>query len=565
MNTNKSSFYSIKRQTIKFSLRFIRKRTLEIVPIVKKVAKKVESPKAQISLKVEFPYPDFFDSIIHTVPFLHALHVKSFGCDVTDFCVFSNIPKVKIQCDGISRITTGLQNIQYLSLSMCRLIRFYNFNESHSLKEFTLEYGDQDEQLFLKELPVRTDYNEQIRIIYAEKSNWFSPIRCSFKVKDATGFLYIVVLKLSGDFSSSQLDFDFIARIDEVDLSNTKGSESIVNFPVFKGRKLRLVGFRLSLWTEEREISTLQELSLTSCSLLFYEQMASPRSWGLPSMPSLRKLQLIKLENFRWLRTFPRCEYLILDSLDVLEAISSQPKLKQFEINNCLQVNNYSSLDDQIFSFVSIRSNRITDLRWARNSYKLTLADQDDGINLSDLLHDSFIPAERRQCSIATTRSIDLSPLSNWKRVLITSVDTFGDENDSSQLFNIHDLRITRCPNYRSTSNLHKIKNHVEISHCHDLTTLENLQHVPEVILYDLPRLTDFTGLGNNRVVGVEDVPVLIIAAERYVESKLAGKENEDPYHMIFESIKSFRILSNIAALNDRYGTDSLVLRKILW
>jgi hypothetical protein len=142
------------------------------------------------------------------------------------------------------------------------------------------------------------------------------------------------------------------------------------------------------------------------------------------------------------------------------------------------------------------------------------------------------------------TQNVDFSLLNTWNSVSIQCVEILGKDEKRSQLHNIDVVTISQCSNYVITSNLLNIRKELIISECGSLTTLVNLQNIPQVRLRRLPKLKDFSGLGNHRKVIVEAVPVLERAAEKYAKAKRTGKEKKHPNHEIFASIKTFVIFS---------------------
>jgi hypothetical protein len=545
MNCSHEKFDSIKRETITYGKC---EREVDEVAMIKifaelgKMGRKVEAPSKQISLRIQEIVPQVMPSIRFAAQHLYSLTIQTHSSyrweligvprpepvyQDLDFSIFNNISIVKLTgFPGVTKIHSGLQNIQELTLELPDLTEIYNFNSSNSLKFFRF-CG-----LRIIDLPIRSNFGEECKLILQEGEVWprdsvFHSF--TFNLNDVNNFLSLSSLALSGDFLHSHLNLERVMNLKGLFLTHMDIS-SYAQFPcTFTGYTLRLTNFNLSGWFAESSFSNIKYLQLEKC--------IGPKQF--PDMPMLRHITLDNVSGIQVIRSFPACVNMSLCDIMSLELVDHQPKVKFLTVSKCSPF--HHSFDGQFFDVLAL-NDYPNDIKWARNAKMLNFSGAEHIPSFAGL-DQSDIPPNERTCTIDYFEDVDLTALSNMREVMLTDSDSFGSITDSTQLSNIGDLYIRDCLNYVSTSNLHHIRVRLCIDHCESLV---NLQGIPTIALGMLPALDDFSGLGNNDHVYVYNVPYLIICAKKYRRVRHDSRlKAELPYASIFDSIRAFTVILN--------------------
>jgi hypothetical protein len=381
------------------------------------------------------------------------------------------------------------------------------------------------------------------------KGKWIDTVQLGFEYalycpqKENSRFLSLVLLKIRGSLSLCPLALESLMDVEVLELDNVHPNsltEDSFEFPNrFQGKQLTIHWCSIFPWTSETKFNSIEYLELNHCFGIE----------DLPEMPKLRFLSLNNVSKLSRIPTFPRCTHIKLLSLPSFIDIEPQPKARFLDLDACTIRNH--SFDGQIFRSVSIIKSLflINLFRWTRNTHRLEIVNTRfvsikafEGYNSTDIL------SENKECSLNTSRgNIDLSSLSNLRKVSIISSITFGTNEDPTRLSNIFDLSIRRCSNYITTHNLSNIRQRLCIEQCEKLKILVGLQGIPEVALCNLPSLLTITGLGYHDHVYVYKVPFLEEQAKLYVaqkNSRESYKPDKLPFAYLFDTIKSFTILS---------------------
>jgi hypothetical protein len=144
-----------------------------------------------------------------------------------------------------------------------------------------------------------------------------------------------------------------------------------------------------------------------------------------------------------------------------------------------------------------------------------------------------------------------LERLTNFNQL---HLDTLAETDfDKLHISNINSLAIANCPDLQNTKNISLIKQSLVIEYCSNLTSLDNLQHIPKIALCSLPKVNNISGLGHHEHLYIYRVPFLAKLARRYAESKAEGKEESHPFHETFGTIKACTILKKSRTEEDSY------------
>ena len=355
MNTNLSTFQSIKFETVRYTIISCSKwdevhscGEKNKREYVKELIYSVKDKSTQISMKFTgvnqqeiLAYQDLFSRIREVYVEGMWKNSKLPFTEQMDFTIFNGISAVKlVRFDGVKRITKGLENIDHLelisSLTLCEVKKFDNLKSFKVafcavLKEVTIENIENvsiNENAINSIKSIGSPKHLEIRSCSLEFSSFIENNPEIFK--NCQSFLIRAILP------ALELNvFDCIKMIPKVELLHISYPEALCMAPIFLGKQLKLQGFDLSPWLHQR-LPHIESLELMECAGLII---------SLPEMPELKELILTNVRDLQVLPTLPKLEKITIRQCKDLEKISHPlPALKVCSIDSCIKLHDISGL-----------------------------------------------------------------------------------------------------------------------------------------------------------------------------------------------------------------------------
>jgi hypothetical protein len=523
MNTNLSTFQPIKYETVRYTISGNRSDlceaynemvALQLIDSVKDKSKQISVKLVNVDEKLIRKYAKFFNGAtrVFLVHFTFGVNMK--------FQVFNSIAHLLlIGCDVRSVVDLNLENLEFLLIYRCNFEGISSWNGSGRLRSITitgcrsLEFLPPLDKIRSVEIK---DCDELCDIqttggheTFAFRSEFLSPESLQYLIQPSF-YEKVQVLELCCEFPSEFLGFSFCQNIPVVELTARHGIHH--EFPVFYGEELRLQSFRLSAWNDCKELPKLEVCVLHSCKDFK----------TFPVSPELRTLSVEKCYDLTTVPSQPNLNKLVVHSCELLEKIDYCPNLVNAVFFDCDSLKDFtlcSSLEVLSFSLCEV----------LKTLHVVPVAadfDENSGIITNNGL--------QTKCRIRLGEWLpsmnDFAFCQNVYEVELASMEKLVNLQG---LTNISCLKITDCPKLVSTEGIGKILKRIIFDNCPALTRLVGLQGIPEVLIRDCQKITDFTGLGNH--------DLLVLSANALFKKLLKEYRKNNQHGEIFSTTKEIR------------------------
>jgi hypothetical protein len=230
-----------------------------------------------------------------------------------------------------------------------------------------------------------------------------------------------------------------------------------------------------------------------------------------PEMPRVESISLETVSSFRILPSLPNLTTLMMKTCGNLERIDFCLKLDKAELWECPNLKDISSCS-HVKVLELILMNSVTSLIEFKGN------------------EDRFVK-DRRE--IAVWELPHLRDFSFCQYIYQLDLGDLPGLVSCEGISNIHNLIISQCHALTSTKGLRNIFGKVEFRTCNFLASVVDVQNIPQVEIQNCPRITNFGGLGNNRIVKIrgietmksfedfrEENPAIVETIERLTRSK---------------------------------------------
>jgi hypothetical protein len=508
VNTNQSFFLSIKAATVKYTLFLPKEWTPKNDSDLSQMIKSVESKGRQISISIKDIQQATFVKFAHLLEGIQHCHFLSpsngqLAEHTFDepfiFEIFNNIHHLVLEnvC-GLETLNLELRNVGSFELINCSFEKIEQLNSSKCLKFLSI--------ITQHDLSLSASLDDIRRIIIL--SDIFTGIELKLPRRCANFKLHTLVLRLQEDndaiyeksFLYEKLEmnaafilkhetlFPFLQVYPIVHVASLPLRGEIF-FPVFSGSEINLFGFSLSLWNNQI-LSNLRFLSLERCIGLV----------EFPEMPLVEEMTIRDCHEFGTIPVFPLLLELNIISCDSVKCISYCPLLEKAFFCHCPNITNLSSCAHSTELKIH-ECNGIVECTAFRNVSLLNLF-QMQGVTILEGIQGTIEDVQanvRRSVVLSALPQIqDFSYCRFIYRLGLTSLPTL---TSCDGIMYIHDLVIASCNNLTTTKGLKYITGSVSILTCAALTSLADLQNIPEVNIDSCNQLVDFSGLKNHQTL----------------------------------------------------------------
>jgi hypothetical protein len=341
MNTNLSTFQSIKRDTVKYSLLDRPKKLPQFHLYQEAVFSLLINSVKDKSKQISMSFSDVNHStVLKYVPLFKGIHKLSLSysqavptLSLFPFSVFDNIHHLILEnVHGIPVFPSAPAHIVKLELIDCGFTQFKELNPSKSLYSLTIS----------------SDYNMHILgsldgvhqvDIFSDNLDLKFPRDCPIIKLNMSSVDGLVIPDLDPSFPYEKLEIFTtfptsyseelfkLAIYPEVDFTNDEvlfGPE-VPEFPKFYGIGLTLEGFSLAQWNRA-SLPNLRVLHLIGC----YEFSS------LPEMPAVESIFLDNCKRFEYIPPLPSLKKLQVWCCSNFQSISFCAKLRTVEFSNWL-------------------------------------------------------------------------------------------------------------------------------------------------------------------------------------------------------------------------------------
>lgn len=558
MNTSHEMFDEIKRETIIYELISTHKRPLDLGTL-SKVVGRVKDGKKQVVLIMRSVEPA--DLSILAVVSQHLWKVRistdhiQFPGDF-DFSIFNNIPIVHLEGFlGVTRITNGLQNIQELKLCLYELASISNLTNHRSLRKLAIrwnavkEFPEQLPKTFLSDLCANRRLDDSILGFSSFGSDPINMHHLFTRHLDCLT-LDVSKMKLTLDQVSLLRDVKELRLINEypTDPNDEDNYTELPIFTSFNGNRLNLTGFNLLIWENSCDMPNLTSLTLKECR--------SPATF--PVLPKIVYLDLTEIVSLKTIPTLPTLRKLDLHSISNI-ILEKQPKLKYFIVMKCDEIVYQDTVPLPSLRTCYIYESDDMDVGPFLNAKYFQLRDSDSLMYSNIVREESYLRTGKEWYIKGQEKLEDIKKLHDLDKLELEGLKK--TDFDQLEIKNINELSIFDCQDLKNTKNISNITNKLLINQCRNLVSLDSIQHISEVALGSLPKLTNISGLGHHDALYIFRVPYLAKLARWYSQDLEEENAEDNPFHEIFSTIKVCYIAKSILDEDEIYygkdGTDS--------
>jgi hypothetical protein len=535
MNTSHEMFDEIKRETIIYELISTHKRPLDLGTL-SKVVGRVKDGKKQVVLIMRSVEPA--DLSILAVVSQHLWKVRistdlvQFPGDF-DFSIFNNIPIVHLEgFMGVTRITSGLQNIQELKLSLYEIASISNLTDHRSLRKLAIrwnavkEFPEQLPKTFLSDLCANHRLDDSILGFSSFGSDPINMHHLFTRHLDCIT-LDVSKMKLTADQVSLLRDVRELRLINAypTDPNDEDNYTELPIFTSFNGQSLNLLGFNLSIWENACDMPNLTSLILRECR--------SPATF--PVLPKIVYLDLTEIVSLKAIPTLPTLRKLDLHSISntILER---QPKLIYFHLMKCDQIVYQDTVPPPSLRTCCIFESKNMDVGPFLNVKTFRIRYSDSLLYSNIVREESYLRTGKEWYIKGQEKLEDMKKLHDLDNLDLESLKKTDFER--LEIRNIQRLSIVNCQDLQNMKNISNITKKLLINQCRNLVSLDSVQHISEVALGALPKLTNISGLGHHDVLYIFRVPYLAKLAQWYSQDIKAGNAALNPFHEILSTIK---------------------------
>jgi hypothetical protein len=253
--------------------------------------------------------------------------------------------------------------------------------------------------------------------------------------------------------------------------------------PLLNGKSIKLRGFDLSFWVG-KEFPQMQVLDLENCQLS-----------SLPIMPNLSELRLESIDDFQSMTFhYPKLTHVILKRLAAFDG----------KLNNLSHIRSL-----HLHSLENVK-----DISPVMNVDKLDVI-HCEGANMYKIK--KLSPPQTRDVYLSFALKLkDFSPFKNVYRLHLCKVKI----RNCSDICNVRVLIIRDCHLFIDTSGLTDVKV-LKIYDCSKLKMLINLKKIPVIEVKNCPKVEDYSGLGENQLVTLEETEQLETLYYEYQRNNL--------------------------------------------
>jgi hypothetical protein len=498
MNTNLSAFQPIKWETVKYSLIGPMKwdkmspykssqreeRLLSIMNnSVKDKSKQISVSFWNVKLLTLAKYSSLFQGIykLHFTGSEFSSSIRSVSLDV-----FNDLRCLTLEYYyGELSLNVDWRYLEKLELIACNFSVIENLNSTQTLRELKIKNPTGGVKIFCSLdnvdcIDISSFFWGSIEMVFPTKCRNFrvdiqhADLKYPEEndaIKGEKNLLYgKLVLKCSGSLKFDPRLMNFW-KLYSIELTCPNAIEqTFPSFPVSCGGKISLIGFSLSSWNGSTLLN-LKELYLRAVVNLEI----------LPEMPQVETIYLEEISSLRIIPVLPNVKKITATNCEALEKIEFCPQLKEADLYSCPNLKDISS---------------------CAHVQSLALIDMESLTSLSKFKGNEnvFICNRREIAVVALPLLRDFSFCQYLYHLKLSNLDELISCEGIS---NIHTLEISDCDALISTKGLRNIFGKLDICNCNFLVSVVDVQNIPEVEISDCPKVTDFSGLGHNKIVNI--------------------------------------------------------------
>jgi hypothetical protein len=497
MNTNLSTFQPIKYETVHYTISanksdlcetYNEMVALQMIVSVKDKFKQITVKLSNVEEKLIRKYAQFYDGVetLHLMGFAFSFNSKTFG-------MLHSICRLILMCGNLSSVVDfNLENLSLLIIWNCiNVTEISSWNSSNKLRSVTIK-GCPDVQFIppldnIKIVKIDSCYSltkfqttgGHARFCWVEfEGHPLSKEAFQCMVQPAF-YAKMQHLKLSCYFPSQFLGFSLWKNITVVILTAPPGDRH--SFPVFYGVDLRLENFSLSAWNDCKELPNVKFCILTGCEDFRV----------FPVSPMLTGLRVENCSDLRTIPSLPTLQVLGVFSCPLLEKIDYCPDLMTAKVYDCVSMRVFSLCLP--LELLSISECEI--LKTLQIPPVINMNGEASNIRNSSL---------QTKCRLRLGEDLpsmtDFTFCQNIYQVELLATETLVNLQGFN---NISCLKIVSCFHLVTTEGIGKVFYRIILQDCPDLIRLVGLQGIPEVFIEDCDNIVDFTGLGNQELLGV--------------------------------------------------------------
>jgi hypothetical protein len=506
VNTNQSFFLSIKAATVKYTLFLPKEWTPKNDSDLSQMIKSVENKGRQISISIKDIQQATLVKFAHLLEGIQHCHflVSPSNGQLAEhtfdepfiFEIFNNIHHLVLEnvC-GMETLNLELRNVGIFELIDCSFKKIEQLNSSKCLKCLSI--------ITQNDLSLSASLDDIHSIVIV--SDIFSGIELTLPKRCANFKLHTLVLRLQEDndavyeksFAYETLDMNAAFIVKHEALSpffqvyprvHVASVREII-FPLFFGNEINLFGLSLSLWNYQ---------NLPNLRILFLERCTGLAEF--PEMPLVEEITIRDCHEFSTIPTFPSLAELNIISCNGVKCISYCPLLEKSFFCHCPNITNLSSCAHSTVLEIHECAG-IVDCVAFRNVPMLKLVET-TGVTILEGIQGTIEDVQanvRRSVVLSALPQIqDFSFCRFIYRLGLAGLPTL---TSCDGITYIHDLVIASCNNLTTTKGLKYIIGSVSILTCAALTSLADLQNIPEVNIDSCDQLVDFSGLKNHQTL----------------------------------------------------------------
>jgi hypothetical protein len=530
MNVCKAGFNSVKFETVRYSLtvNFSSQNVEKTKVEYQKLISSVKCKSKQISLifknvdqlSLISYFADVYEGI-YKLSIANALNSSSLPSDF-NFTAFRNICYLVLMgIDGILTLPSGFENVEKLELHSCGFTEIENINPTETLNELKISRCKS-----LVALPSLSGINK-LSIDWLPLSDLDISSSCTtlefrtqlvisaqFLQRLSSPKLYLAtiqVLKLSCFFPEEFENFNFIANIPVVELSHESPElHTLGSIPVFNGIELSLSNMGcFSIWNKQSTLlPNIRKLCLLYCDHLI----------SLPEMPRVKSVGIKHCSHLQCIPCLNSLTYLkIFNFAQPLKLPAEFPKLQYLSIVNC---KNWlgCAFAHRLCRWAYLCFTPISDLSPLKNTKNLFLLGVNSltslqGLEGAETETFSSVNDQRYVCLANLNQMSDFSFCRNIWQLALVQLPHLTNCHGISNIFR---LAIKECNYLITTTGLLKIRLGLIIMDCGSLEVLNDVKNIPFVQIQSCPLVANFTGLGNHKLLEVNNMPFFKIIFEEY-------------------------------------------------
>jgi hypothetical protein len=527
MNSNVSTFGSIKYETVKYSLvmprglkYLLKKRYLAILHLMDTVKDKSQ----QIRLKFSFFDPEVLEECAGLFEGIQALTIWCQNESKLEFPfdLMKNVRSLQlfdIHTLNSAVIQTAFENVETLVLHGGNFRRIENINPKKTLKSLQISFCHSLEfVLSLDDIPhISIYYCRPWAPEFPKNCQKFEYVSTKVSFQSLQDSLSsfgskLLQLKLVGPFLCTFSDFSFCQNIPSVELTNTADGNTPA-FPIVNCEDLSLSAFSLSSWNGQFMLS-FTKLELANCRDLVY----------FPHMTNVRVVKITLCISLKSIPILAHLEWLEVQSCNELETVSFGPLLKSLKFRDCVKLLAVPALEPNL-RFLNI--SQCWNLKVIPNTRNISQLEIIENFGITSLVgiqgdETNYLEMKR---TVSLTNLHSVQNFNFCQNIYQLSLHTVGRNLTTCEgIANIHILSITNCIHLNTTLGLNNITGSVTFDKCIALKALIGLKNIPKVHLIYCNAVSNFNGLGNNQLLHVTGVPEFEKLHNQY---KLFGAHRE--------------------------------------